>query len=494
MWLLAFTGFFLLHAAWAFAAPYNGPADEQAHTLRAAAVFHGDLISSPDGKQEGPASLRRDHCFEMNVTVPADCALEPGGDDDLAPRIAAAGEYNPVYYAVLAWPAGVWPDYTGIIAARLLTGAAMAAFLASAVAAAVRGTRHRGLLTGLVVALTPTTAALGGALNPSGLEITAGVGLFAALIPLLLDGARRVDRATVALAAVSAGVLVTLRPLGLLWLGLIVVTVLIGASRHQVGALLRRRGVRIWAAVLAVVTVAGVGWNLVARPLGVSSGDLGLSFRDVVRTAVVDIWPNVANQMVGGTSWNEILQPRLVYLVWFMAAGLLVLGALALGHRADRWRTAFLFLGTFAPLLGWEMLTANDSGWFNQGRYFLPTAVGLPMLGAHVLAHRGLTAAHMRSMTRMLAALLLPVQLVVLAYTMCRWQSGLEFLNPLRGSWLPVLGPVLPLALAVLAVAVLFGTYWTAARVPDEDPSAERVEPAGDGARTGSTALLAPSR
>jgi len=111
-----------------------------------------------------------------------------------------------------------------------------------------------------------------------------------------------------------------------------------------------------------------------------------------------------------------------------------------------------------------ELLTANQIGWFNQGRYFLPGAVGLPLLGAHVLARRAITAVQVRSVTRLLAGVLLPVQLICVPYTMARWQSGLTSLNPLAGSWHPPYGSVLPLVLAVLATITLYLTYHHASR------------------------------
>jgi hypothetical protein len=190
----------------------------------------------------------------------------------------------------------------------------------------------------------------------------------------------------------------------------------------------------------------------------------------IVRWALLDQWPNVANQLVGVTGWSELLQPRLIYVAWFMAAGLLVLGGFALGGRTDKLRTIVLFAGTFPPLLAFELLRVNNSGWFSQGRYFLPAAVGLPILGAYALGRSGLGPAQFRSLTRTLAVLLVPIHLAVLAYTMTRWQSGLTSLNPLVGSWLPPLGPELPLAVGALGVVVLLATYWRASRVPDASP------------------------
>jgi hypothetical protein len=178
--------------------------------------------------------------------------------------------------------------------------------------------------------------------------------------------------------------------------------------------------------------------------------------------------------MVGVMGWAETLMPRLIYVVWFMAFGLLFVGGLTLGTRVDRWRLLLLFVGTFAPLL-LEIVTANQVGLFNQGRYFLTGAVGLPLLGAHVLGRRGLPADRLRLLTGLLAVLLLPIHLVCLVVTMDRWDSGLRSLNPYNGSWQPPLGVTLPIVTGAAAVTVLFVVYWLASRTPTS--AATRPDP-----------------
>lgn len=469
IWLVAFTGFFLLHVGWALAAPYDGPADEAAHAERAAAVGLGKLLPHADGNEDLPRSLVRQRCFEQLVDVPADCAKPPGGDSSLVLVDNYVAYYNPLYYEVTGWPVALWPNWTGIMLARILNGAVMAGLLASAVVAACRWSRHRALLGGLVVAATPMLISLGGAINPSGVEIAAAIALFAGLIPLLLEPRETINRPAVALVGISASILLTPRALGPLWLGLDLAAVLVGCSWTQVRALARERVVRLWAGVVGLSLLAALAWDVVARPLNtVIRNPQHLRLQEIIRAALIDMWPNDANQMIGVTGWSELLQPRLIYVVWFTAAGLLVLGGFVLGNRKDRVRMLGLFAGTFVPLLGYELLTANE-GWFNQGRYFLPGAVGVPMLGAHVLARR-LRQRDLTSLTRTLAVLLVPIQFVVLAYTMCRWQSGLQILNPLKGSWLPPLGPVLPLAFGVAGALVLGLLFWRAARVVAPSP------------------------
>ncbi|WP_447005101.1 DUF2142 domain-containing protein [Saccharothrix isguenensis] len=483
LWLVAFIGFCLLHAGWAFAAPFDGPPDEEQHALRAAGLMYGEVVAENRGHTV-PRSLDKNNdaaganrsCFPMQVTVPASCAEEPGGDSSTMQRYVTAALYNPVYYAAVGWPIGLWPEWKGIMLARLINGALMAAMLAFAVVAAVRWTRHRAALAGLVAAVTPMTAHLGGAINPNGIEITSGVALAIALIALLHEKREDVNRAAVALAGVSASVLVTPRFSGVMWLFVILGVMLVPVSWQRLKYLFKQRVVRVWTGVVVLATIASVSWTLYTNAAEVAKLDYGYAMKDVLKAAFLDVWPNVANQMVGVMGWAETLMPRLVYVVWFSALGLLVLGALVVGKRSQRWRMTALFIGTFVPYISMEILLINQTSWFNQGRYFLPGAVGIPLLAAHILAHRALTAEHFRSMTRLLAFLLVPIHLLCLAYTMTRWQSGLAILNPLKGSWEPPYGSVLPLVLGGLAMVVLLAMYWTASRLPEAPEDASEAE------------------
>lgn len=494
LWLLAFIGFSLLHAGWAFAAPYDGPPDEQQHALRAAGIFNGDL--APDTFViEVPRSLNKNNtdfgrppgaggvhtnCFPMNVTVAANCAEEPGGDERTQPQFVSAAQYNPVYYTVAGWPLALWPNWRGIMLTRLLTGMLVAAILACAVVGANRWTKHRSLVTGLVVAITPMTAHLAGSINPNAVEIAAGATLVVALIALLREQQESINKAALVLACASAALLVTPRFLGVMWLTVILIAILIPSRLGRIKELVRSKTVRLWAILAVGAVLAALAWTRLAAGIGVPTYHPKDPFKQNLKVAALEIWPNVANQMVAVTGWSEVLMPRLIYVAWFMGAGLLILGGFALGSRRDRLGLLAALLGTFVPLIVIELILVGQIGWFNQGRYFLAGAVTLPMVGAYVLANRGITAVQMRSMTRMLAVLLVPIHFICLAYTMVRWQSGLKILNPLKGSWIPPYGAVLPLVLGLLGCVAVFATYWVASRIPAELPAAEPTEPADD--------------
>src|SRR5262245_58255784 len=126
LWLLTFIGFCLLHAAWTFATPYDGPPDEQEHVIRAAGIMRGEILPEPmtvGAVQTAPLSLQRGLCFPTQVFVAASCEAPPGGDETPAPRDTRAGRVNPVYYVVTGWPLAPWPNWTGILLSRLINGA-----------------------------------------------------------------------------------------------------------------------------------------------------------------------------------------------------------------------------------------------------------------------------------------------------------------------------------------------------------------------------------
>ncbi|MFL6144093.1 MAG: DUF2142 domain-containing protein, partial [Labedaea sp.] len=182
VWLVGFAGFWLLHAGWAFATPLNGPPDELQHVIRAAGVLRGEFLAEMDstgGIQTVPASIDRGWCFPARVTVPASCERDPGGDESLVRVHTTAAARAPAYYLVTSWPLRFWPSWPGIMLSRLINGALMAALLAGAMVAVTQWYRKRPIIAGILVAVTPMTAHLGGAINPNGPEIAAALALFA---------------------------------------------------------------------------------------------------------------------------------------------------------------------------------------------------------------------------------------------------------------------------------------------------------------------------
>ncbi|MGH3648347.1 MAG: DUF2142 domain-containing protein, partial [Micromonosporaceae bacterium] len=260
-WWVALAAFWLIGAGWAFALPVDGTYDESQHLIRAYGAASGQLYSPPAKAARGggawydvPRSLLPD-----NVECPwkgedpsdkknASCQHAAPADRTLVLTGTTAGRYNPVYYLPVGVPMVLLPNQTGIILARLVSSLLSALLLASAVVVALR-LRSRLMLAAIVLCTTPMAANLNGSINPNGLEIAAGVLLWATLLALLRTPEEFFDERTVrrllVLGAVAAALLLTVRALGPVWLAGIAGFALLVAQRGRLAALLRRRDTRL---------------------------------------------------------------------------------------------------------------------------------------------------------------------------------------------------------------------------------------------------------
>jgi hypothetical protein len=478
LWVVAFCGFFLMGAAWTFAMPYNGIPDEAQHIVRAAGAGRGEVIPHKATAAQGSGAFQHvkqglqpgaPQCWQNDSRISAKCGPEPDGNQNLVYAATRAGRYPPAYYVVVGWPLALWPNWFGVILARLIGVALAAALLACAAFAAARWSRAPLMPAAVLVAVTPEVLHLSGGVNPNAVEIAAGLALFVSMCTLLFEKEPIAPRAARTLAGISAATLIAVRPFGPLWIVAVAGVLFVPTTRARLGRVLGNRQGRLWAAALGVVFALSALWTLLMK-----TGEPGMVYpNDISAGAALrfELFQRLdfyARQMVGVLSWNDAPLPGLCYVAWFCAFGVLAFVALGLGGWADRWRIAALIAGSFAVLVLPDALEVRTYGFVSQGRYVLPLMVGVPVLAAQVIGERGaLAGAHARSLTRALAVLLVPIHFIGLYVTMLRWQSTLGApsgnnpanppLNVLSGNWLPVLGPELPLGLGLLACAVLIG-------------------------------------
>jgi hypothetical protein len=480
----AFLGFFLLGAAWSAALPYDGPPDEFRHVVRAYGVLDGQIAARADAQVTVPQSLvpagvgdsDTASCMRWKLDVSAACASRPAPGDRSRTVVTTSGaaNYNPLYYAVAGWPLKLAPDFTGVVAARLLTCLLTSVLLAGAIAVAVRLMPGRGplMLGGVLLALTPVAVSLTGAVNPAGPEIAAAVAVWTSLIAILL--ARDDSKGTLALFGVAAGTLAVLRELGIGWLLATLVVTAFGAQRDRLVELARRPAVRAWAAVVTAAAVFGAAWILLSTQGGIPAA--GQTTSAIPQGS--ELWikelthrvPFYTSGLVGLTSYGDVAMPLPLTLAWFAAVGaLLVVVARRAGGRVLL-QLAAVVSGGYLFLVGADLQAASANWWFSQGRYALPLLVGAPILAGFWAADRGLVAVPRQvRLMRRAAWVLVPAQGVALWITMLRFEHAftsrhpnLFFLfgqtssvNPFSGAWTPPGAAVPAVLLAVTGVVAL---------------------------------------
>jgi Predicted membrane protein (DUF2142) len=501
-WPLAFLVFFLIAAAWVFASPYDGAPDEVRHIIRAAGVVEGQIFAQPANEpghgnvgayqtvpkglvQGHPPTITNNYCYHWIPARSAACAPVPGpGGKTPTAVITGAGRYNPVYYSAVGGPLVLWPDWTGILLARLISAALCAAFLASAWLSCLEWRRSRLLLAGLLVAATPAFFELAGAVNPNSLEIAAGISLAAAVVPLLLGGdsadvPRWLRRA--ALAAMGIG---QFRAMGPELLAALLVVLLVAPSRARLRQLWERRSARWWTAGVLASCALGETWTVISKVSDI--GDVAHTHFSTLQILRVELLPDgqllkVVEQMIDGFSYYDTKPPILILAVWGIPIAFLLIAAFAWGTGLERWRLAALMAGAASIPVLFEVSSANTFGFSFQGRYILPLVVSIPMLAAFIIGRSGQLATSAQArVIRALTVLLLPVQLLSLGYVMDRWQSGIgrgHTLDPLLGSWHPVTGSLLPLVLMTAGLAGLGVLAWRAARLPAEERAVVQSSP-----------------
>ncbi|HEX6498572.1 MAG TPA: DUF2142 domain-containing protein [Micromonosporaceae bacterium] len=482
-WWLAFTAFFLLGAAWAVALPANGTYDEKQHIVRAYGVATGHLLpvghaDDTEGKRyeafEAPRSLlplgTSVDCTWWKPAKTADCQR---WSSDRTPTLlpSAAGRYSPVYYLPVGIPLVIRPDFTGIVLARLVSALMSAMLLASAATAAVR-LGNRLVLVAVILVTTPLTMDLAGAVNDNGVEISAGVLVFATLLalvraPSLTPGNAapalpdRAVRRLLLLAAIAIALLLTVRHMGPLLLALDVLACLTVARRGRIRALAGRRDAR-W--LIGGATVVGVGfavgWLWYSRVADIPPDPtraMHLTLGAELSHIAVHRIPFYIVQMVGQFSYGEITISSYAVAVWYLLVAALVVPGLILARARVRLVAAGLVVICLGILIGLELVFVSRLGWYAHGRYVLPTLVGVPLIAAAASGYRHRLAARgrLRAFATGVAVLVVPLHAYALAAVMTRFQVGsASALDPLAGQWSPPLGPVPPL-LADLAGAVL---------------------------------------
>ena len=181
-------------------------------------------------------------CFNFRSNVTAECQ-ELGPLDGTSELVMSTRLYPKPYYAIVGLPSLVVDNSRTLFAMRAISGALAAAAITFAIMVARR--RHRPMLLGIAVALTPMVWFMGASVNPNGTEIALALAWWVGLVALLDDGRLPRTRGLLVGTVIVGAGLAVVRPLSLVWLGLIAIVVMINAGLGPLRRLLADRAVLI---------------------------------------------------------------------------------------------------------------------------------------------------------------------------------------------------------------------------------------------------------
>jgi hypothetical protein len=501
---LGVIAFFLLAAAWAVITPYDGAYDEHDHVIRAAGVVRGELLVQPSDARNGryqsvPRSLVPPNHECMRTGAPASCEGAAPADRDRVRVMTRAGHYNPVYYAVVGWPLAPFPTMTGVVLARLVNALLCAALLAAALVLVWSRRRYRFLLLAVLLSAAPMLLSLGGLVNPSGLEISAAVLLWAALTALARPdpdadpapgpgagpGTGIGEGTVVRLAGLAAATLAVARPAGLVIVaGIAVATWVALGDKARLRALVARREVRVAALVTAAAAGFVLVWAFVATvgSFGTEAAADPRPWSTILRGIVLGRFDYWLRQTVGVFGYATVTLPVWLFVTWAAVQGLLVLLGFALGPRRHAYTIVAIPLVCLLGGMVVELATARLVGAFMQGRYFLPWWVGMYFLAALAISTTSMPATVLRRVYGVFAVLYVVIVGAGVYVTLRVFQFGVA--GSRGGPWDPPVPQVVPFLLVAaggVAVAWLIRRYVRSApgRPADAAARSEIASPAG---------------
>jgi len=275
-WIAA--GMLILQLTWAFAVPPFRGSDEFDHVYRAAGAARGQWFLAPADATRGtgawldvPSDIvraARPHCQELPYTQDVDCVGTPNG---ATTRIASgAGRYHPLFYVLAGTPALPFGGDTAVYVMRIATVLMAWLLFCLAISATRRWARTRWPMAALALASTPVLIYSCSIVAPNGVEMMAGLALWASLVGLMQDR-EPPDGFLFVSTAIAGTVLVTTRALGPMWCLLILAVVLVAVrpTPCQLKSLAKRRSARITAGAVFAATVMSTAWTLSMHTLNI---------------------------------------------------------------------------------------------------------------------------------------------------------------------------------------------------------------------------------
>jgi hypothetical protein len=383
-WLL----FGCIGTLWSFASPLMSIPDEPAHAIKAAAVARGQFSGASTGVQGERltvnvpgyvAGLDAYKCFAHHPYLTPACAPPINASDrGPVPAQTSAGNYNPVYYAIVGLGSRGLSGEPALYAMRLISAWLVAFFLGAIMSAASSLRHYHRPVIASAIALTPAVFFLSGSVNPNGLEIAAAGAVFMSLCAIFERTAAGMpgSRLLFVSAALSGSLLAHTRPLSLLWLAIAAVSAILCFGIKAFIRTLAVRGFQLAVLAVGLSSVFALWWVLSAKSFDSLLAGAPLPAEEAA-VAMLDKTVYFMVEYVGVLGWIDTLPPPAAVYAWVLGFGAMLFLAFTARPVRGRWVMALLTLTVIVVPLALQASSSEKLGWIWQGRYTLAMVVTL---------------------------------------------------------------------------------------------------------------------
>jgi predicted membrane protein DUF2142 len=500
VWLVMFGLFVTLGTAWALTVPLGGAPDEPSHMAWAAAASDGQfdppVYLFPVRAAPVSFYVRMEHvrvpkaiaalgseiaCFAFKGGTTPACSGPLNRSGAKVTGSTTVSDYNPLYYLLVGWPSRVVGGLAGMYLIRLMSTLLCAALFAGA--ASLAWHVHRIAFAGVMAAVTPMAVFLEGVVNPNSVETAGGLLAWTALTALAIDPRPEATPRRAGCAVLGLSVLALVRPAGLEWTAALLAVAAILVPRALIGEMLRRRGARVSAALLACGLAGAELWGRVSGGLNVLPlGTSHYTVIDAIKTASRSLGYYTI-MIIGNAGWLDTPAPFGVQAAVIGAVSVLLGLALMLATRRQNLAILILLAGVVAiPVAALAYLgpTLGPPIW--QGRYLLWWVAGLPVVAGMVISRSvdRLPGTLARRLPTLTAVVIAAGQFGMWSTAALRFGVGLgvSVTSP-HATWAPPGGWITPLILLTAGLTVMI--LLTVPRRATGDPtnSAAATRPRG---------------
>jgi hypothetical protein len=384
--------------SWVLMQPPYSVADEPAHTIKAVASAYGQFDRPQVIGQFGYGAYSYDvpkvftsiwhsTCYNDDTRTTAACIGDFPPGTELVGTTSTAGPNPPTYYVAIGWLGRLFPSQTGFYLMRFLGAFLFCLTLTFTFALQFFKSKSRNAWVSLLMLLTPAVSSFSAVINPFAYEIAAAA-LFWTSAFLLTDKSRSNRKAKQLWASliISAVFFSCIRPAAFVWISVVMFFVIVsvpGNITRQLNFQDKKMRSILGIAFNAVVISLALSYrtqtdlvvdptNTIAPMVGAGGGMLSNMVISYERLGSFFI------QLFGYFGWTSFYPPVAVPIL-FVTAVVMSIGIM----RISTWRlrsglAALIAFVYFGPVV-LEGARASSLGFFYQGRYILPVAIGIPI-------------------------------------------------------------------------------------------------------------------